>query len=119
MIKSFVVTMELFKFTALYAKERIKSSLPTTHKGPKISQVALLPPDSSSNVRRNSRTGVNIHSNVQRTWSQVLSLLPVYLLQLCYGMNSGFPAILTPQLAEPCSEFAISVQQESWIVSLD
>ena len=46
---------------------------------------------------------------------QVLSLLPVYLLQLCYGMNSGFPAILTPQLAEPCSEFQISLDQESWI----
>ena len=45
----------------------------------------------------------------------MLSLLPVYLLQLCYGMNSGFPAILTPQLAEPCSEFTITLDQESWI----
>jgi hypothetical protein len=31
-------------------------------------------------------------------YMQVLALLPVYLLQICYGMNSGFPAILTPQL---------------------
>ena len=29
---------------------------------------------------------------------QVLSLLPVYLLELCYGMNSGYTAILTPQV---------------------
>ena len=46
---------------------------------------------------------------------QVLSLLPVYLLELCYGMNSGFTAILTPQLYGPCSEFHISLDQLSWI----
>jgi len=46
---------------------------------------------------------------------QVFSLLPIYLLQLCDGMNSGFPAILTPQLREDCSEFDISPDEESWI----
>ena len=50
---------------------------------------------------------------------QVLALIPVYLLQICYGMNTGFPAILTPQLRENCSEFSITSDQESWIVSID
>ena len=50
---------------------------------------------------------------------QVLALVPVYLLQICYGMNTGFPAILTPQLRENCSEFSITSDQESWIVSID
>jgi hypothetical protein len=27
----------------------------------------------------------------------VAALVPVYLLQFCYGMNQGYPAILTPQ----------------------
>jgi len=54
-----------------------------------------------------------------RCWRQVLSLLPMYLLELCYGMNSGFTAILTPQLYGHCSEFHISLDQLSWIVSLD
>ena len=48
-----------------------------------------------------------------------MALVPVYLLQVCYGMNTGFPAILTPQLRENCSEFPISLDQESWIVSID
>ena len=47
---------------------------------------------------------------------KVVSLLPVYLLQLCYGMNSGFTAILGPQLSEQCSEFTITLDQLSWIV---
>ena len=34
-------------------------------------------------------------------------------------MNTGFPAILTPQLRENCSEFSITSDQESWIVSID
>ena len=47
--------------------------------------------------------------------SQILSLLPLYLLELCYGMNSGFTAILTPQLYGQCAEFHISLDQLSWI----
>ena len=39
---------------------------------------------------------------------QIFALLPIYLLQFCYGMNTGFPAILTPQLQEECSEFKIT-----------
>ena len=42
---------------------------------------------------------------------QILALVPVYLLQICYGMNTGFPAILTPQLRENCSEFPIDQAQ--------
>ena len=30
-------------------------------------------------------------------------------------MNTGYPAIITPQLEEPCSEFNITADQESWI----
>ena len=50
-----------------------------------------------------------------RSVFQVISLLPVYLLQISYGMNTGYPAIITPQLEEPCSEFNITADQESWI----
>ena len=46
---------------------------------------------------------------------QVMALLPVYLLQVCYGMNTGYPAIMTPQLREGCSEFEITEDQESGI----
>ncbi len=51
--------------------------------------------------------------------SQLFALLPLFFLQVCYGMTSGFPAILTPQLFEACSEFRITLDQESWIVSMD
>ena len=60
---------------------------------------------------------------------QLLALVPIFLLQFTYGMNTGFPAILTPQLAEEKGEaaeteteteqFAITADEESWIVSLD
>ena len=30
-------------------------------------------------------------------------------------MNTGYPAILTPQLNGPCSEIPITVDEESWI----
>ncbi len=48
---------------------------------------------------------------------QLSALLPVYLLQLCSGLNTGFPAVLTAQLREGCSEdgFVITRDQESWI----
>ena len=46
---------------------------------------------------------------------KVLALFPAYLLHLCDGMNSGYPAILTPQLREDCSEFRITTDDESWI----
>ena len=56
---------------------------------------------------------------------QLLALVPIFLLQFTYGMNTGFPAILTPQLAEKKAEaseaeqFTITADEESWIVSLD
>ena len=56
---------------------------------------------------------------------QLLALVPIFLLQFTYGMNTGFPAILTPQLAEEkdqaaeAEQFAITADEESWIVSLD
>ena len=53
--------------------------------------------------------------NQPRKWSQILCLVPLYLLQLSYGMNSGFPAILTPQLKKNCSSFSINDNEESWI----
>ena len=54
---------------------------------------------------------------------QLLALVPIFLLQFTYGMNTGFPAILTPQLAEEMTaeaeQFTITADEESWIVSLD
>ena len=50
---------------------------------------------------------------------QIFALLPLFLLDLCYGMSNGFPAILTPQLSEQCSEFKITTYEKSLIVSMD
>ena len=50
---------------------------------------------------------------------QIWSILPLFLLDICYGASSGFPAILTPQLSEPCSEFTMSTNQKGLIVSMD
>lgn len=46
-------------------------------------------------------------------------LLPGYLLQMSYGMNTAFTAIMTPQLNENITEFKITEDEESWIVSID
>ena len=54
-------------------------------------------------------------TNHPRKWSQILCLGPLYILQLSYGMNSGFPAILTPQLKNNCSSFSINGNEESWV----
>ena len=54
---------------------------------------------------------------------QLSALVPIFLLQFTYGMNTGFPAILTPQLAEEGAAESllptITADEESWIVSLD
>lgn len=46
---------------------------------------------------------------------QLWAITPVYILNLCYGMCGGFPAITTPQLTTGCGLFDISREQESWI----
>ena len=38
---------------------------------------------------------------------------------MCYGMNTAFTAVLTPQLMENQTEFSISEDEESWIVCID
>ena len=82
-------SVRMLHLQALYAKERFKCSLPTTQKSAKISQVALLPPDSVSNCRQlsrsNSRTGAAHHNNTQRIWSQVTfdSLCPT----ICWDLD--------------------------------
>ena len=48
-------------------------------------------------------------------FKQFLAILPVFILQLCYGMSGAFPAITTPQLMMDCSLFSISKDEESWI----
>ena len=48
-------------------------------------------------------------------WRQFLAILPVYILQLCYGMSGAYPAVTTPQLTMDCSLFSITTDQESWI----
>ena len=51
-----------------------------------------------------------------RKCSQLVFLIPMYILQLSYGMHSGFPAILTPQLRDKnCDRFIIDYNEESWI----
>ena len=51
------------------------------------------------------------------TWRQFVAISPVYILQLCYGMSSGYPAIVTPQLNNNCQDDTVSINddQESWI----
>ena len=34
-------------------------------------------------------------------------------------MNTAFTTIMTPQLRENCSEFSITENEESWIVSIE
>jgi len=82
----------------------------------KLSLVSLIPP---KKYKLSAIKNIQSSQAQPRKWTQACALLPVYLLNICYGMNSGFPAILTPQLREDCSEFSISEDQESWIVSLD
>ena len=53
---------------------------------------------------------------------QALAVSPVYVLQLCYGMTSSYPAVTTPQLTANCSarvSFRLTSDQESWIVAMD
>merc|ERR550532_2993440 len=74
--------------------------------------------NSSSNSDLNSQEEIKQRGKARRS-TQIYALIPVYLLQICYGMNTGYPAILTPQLRENRSEFPISEEEESWIVSID
>ena len=48
-------------------------------------------------------------------WRQLFAISPVYMLQLNYGMSSGYPAITTPQLTMDCALFPITDDEESWI----
>jgi len=57
--------------------------------------------------------------NEENKTAQVIAMIPVYLLYITLGANSAFVSVLTPQLREDCSEFSITFDQESWIVSLD
>ena len=54
-----------------------------------------------------------------KIYFQIISILPLFLLDICYGASNGFPAILAPQLSEPCSEFMMSTNQKALIVSMD
>ena len=68
-------------------------------------------------------------------WRQLAATSPVYILQLCYGMSGGYPAVTTPQVAllsvqyylpplrpqltMDCALFPITADEESWIVAMD
>ena len=69
----------------------------------------------SNNNKSNKRDKICKSQDKTLFSSQMVSLLPVYLLELCYGMNSGFTAILTPQLYGDCAEFQVSLDQLSWV----
>ena len=63
-------------------------------------------------LKMKSRKNIN-HILHLDTLLQIISLLPVYILQICYGMNSGYPAIATAQLLVPesCPGFQITKYQ--------
>ena len=61
----------------------------------------------------------NCPSKTYSLLRQLLAVSPVYILQLCFGMTSGYPAITTPQLTGNCTNLTISRDQESWIVAID
>ena len=92
-------------------------------------EVCNLPLNISTTVYQIKNTGhpskenitVEEQTNCYKTaiWKQLLAILPVYTLQLCYGMSSGYPAITTPQLTMDYAQFPIYDDQESWIVSID
>ena len=58
---------------------------------------------------------VFIEKHFNDFWRQYFAVLPVYVLQFCYGMSSAFPAVTTPQLSMDCALFPISSEEESWI----
>ena len=65
---------------------------------------------------------VNRRTGRGRLVRQVLAVSPVWVLQLCYGMTSSYPAVTTPQLVANCSarvSFRLTSDQESWIVAMD
>ena len=92
-------------------------------------EVCNLPLNISTTIYQIKNTGhpskenisVKEQTNCYKTaiWKQLLAILPVYTLQLCYGMSSGYPAITTPQLTMDYAQFPIYDDQESWIVNID
>ena len=46
-------------------------------------------------------------------WRQFLAILPVYVLQFCYGMSGAYPSVTTPELTMDCALFSITPNQES------
>ena len=52
-------------------------------------------------------------SEMTEFWRQFLAILPVYVLQFCYGMSGAYPAVTTPQLTMDCALFSITPNQES------
>ena len=52
-------------------------------------------------------------SEMAEFWTQFLAILPVYVLQFCYGMSGAYPAVTTPQLTMDCALFSITPDQES------
>ena len=46
-------------------------------------------------------------------WRQFIAILPVYVLQFCYGMSGAYPSVTTPELTMDCALFSITPNQES------
>jgi len=107
--------MDMVKHMAIFTKSKIRPCI--TFDPAKKQQSS-----SSAQSRHALEEWAGENQTSRRSYAfirQIVSLLPLYLLELCYGMNSGFTAILTPQLWGDCAEFDISLDQLSWIVSLD
>jgi len=106
--------MDMVKHMAIFTKSKIRPCITfdPSKKQSTSSPESRTPLEERHEEERSNRGGYTFIR-------QLVSLLPVYLLELCYGMNSGFTAILTAQLYGHCAEFHISLDQLSWIVSLD
>ena len=56
---------------------------------------------SEDDESRSSTDSPSTHCGWRR---QILALVPLYLLQLSYGMSGSFPAVATAQLQENCED---------------
>ena len=77
--------------------------------------MAIYFPNCKKGKSKNQPKDGNSKTNKPRVWSQILALVPLYILNICSGMHNGYSAILTPQLRSGCDGFSIDDYEESWI----
>ena len=77
--------------------------------------MAIYFPNCQKEKSRQQPKDENCRNKKPRVWSQILALVPIYILNICSGMHNGYSAILTPQLRSGCDGFTIDDYEESWI----